>query len=138
VADSRGYAETIRDAYRLWSDTRGGSAAMWLEMFADDIVIRSLAGGHAALGFARGRGDAERYFAELAASWEIVSFDVQEILADGDWVVVLSQVACRSKATGKVAESPKADVFRFRDGKVVEFLEFFDTAAALAATQPGG
>jgi ketosteroid isomerase-like protein len=69
-----------------------------------------------------------------AASWEIVSFGVQEILADGDWMVVLSQVACRSRGAGKVARSPKADVYRFRDGKVVEFLEFFDTAA-LAATQ---
>jgi ketosteroid isomerase-like protein len=141
VADSRGNAETIRAAYRLWSDTRGGSVATWLELFADDVVIRSLAGEHAAMGFARGRrgkGDAERYFAELAASWEIVSFEVEEILADGDRVVVLSQVACRSRAAGKVARSPKADVFRFSDGKVVEFLEFFDTAAALAATQPDG
>jgi ketosteroid isomerase-like protein len=34
-----------------------------------------------------------------------------------------------------VAQSPKADIFRFRDGKIVEFLEFFDTAAAAAATQ---
>jgi ketosteroid isomerase-like protein len=37
--------------------------------------------------------------------------------------------------TGKTAQSPEADIFRFRDGKIVEFVEFFDTAAAVAASQ---
>lgn len=50
----------------------------------------------------------------------------------------LSSVAFRHRKTGKVAESPKADVFRFRDGLIVEFAEFFDTARALADTHPDG
>jgi ketosteroid isomerase-like protein len=33
-------------------------------------------------------------------------------------------------------ESRKADFFRFRDGLVVEVVEFFDTAQAHAATRP--
>jgi ketosteroid isomerase-like protein len=42
------------------------------------------------------------------------------------------------RKTGIVVESPKADVFRFRDGLIVEFFEFFDTARALAATRSDG
>jgi hypothetical protein len=44
--------------------------------------------------------------------------------------------ACRSAAvakhrqTGKTAESPKEDVFRLRGGKVVDFMEYYDTAKA--------
>ncbi|MGL4462541.1 MAG: nuclear transport factor 2 family protein [Planctomycetia bacterium] len=45
-------------------------------------------------------------------------------------------MAYRHRETGKIAESPKADVVRFRDGQIVEFFEFFDTARALAATRP--
>ena len=56
-------------------------------------------------------------------------------IAQDDRVVVVSRVAFKSRITGKVAQSPKADIFRFRDGKIVEFIEFFDTAAAAAATQ---
>lgn len=47
-------------------------------------------------------------------------------------------VGGRFRRTGKVAHSAKADLFRFRDGLFVEFFEFFDTAGALAATQPDG
>jgi ketosteroid isomerase-like protein len=32
-------------------------------------------------------------------------------------------------------ETPKCDVFRFRQGKVVSFMEFYDTARALEATR---
>ena len=141
MAEAQGNLEKIRDAYRLWIDTRGGSVSTWMEMFADDIVIRSLAGEAVDLGFSGGRGGkhvAERYFAHLAANWEMVSYEIEDLFEGADRVVVLSRVAFRHRGTGKVAESPKADIFRLRDGKVVEFLEFFDTAAALAATQPAG
>jgi ketosteroid isomerase-like protein len=37
-------------------------------------------------------------------------------------------------AQGCVRRTPKADVHRLRDGKVVDFMEFYDTAAAIGAT----
>ena len=33
-------------------------------------------------------------------------------------------------------KSPKADFIRFQDGKIVEFYEFYDTAALQAAMHP--
>jgi ketosteroid isomerase-like protein len=132
--------ETLRHAYALWNDTRGASVPMWLELMAADVVIRSLGGGRPGLEFGReryGKDEAERYFAELAADWEMIHFTVETFVAQADRVVVLSRVAYRFRATGKEAVSRKADVFRFRDGEIVEVEEFFDTAAAFAATQPG-
>jgi len=41
--------------------------------------------------------------------------------------------AWRHKRTGKVADTPKVDFWRFRDGKAVEFYEYYDTAAVFAA-----
>jgi ketosteroid isomerase-like protein len=139
MADSHNHIELLRHAYQQWNDTRGGSVQTWLELFADDITIRSLGGNAAALGFAKGRhgkADAERYFAEMFAAWEMVYFTPEEFIAEGERVVVVSRVAFKCRATGKVAESPKADIFHFREGKIVEVIEFFDTAAALAATKP--
>ncbi len=59
--------------------------------------------------------------------------DLNLVIADGDRVVVLSRVSFRNKLTGKTATSHKADFFRFRDGSVSEYRDFFDTAGALAA-----
>ncbi|MFH1345642.1 MAG: hypothetical protein ABIL01_31215 [Pseudomonadota bacterium] len=38
-----------------------------------------------------------------------------------------------NKHTGKRAENPKVDFWRFRGGKAVEFYEYFDTACVAAA-----
>ena len=38
-----------------------------------------------------------------------------------------------ARASGKVVTTPKADVWRFANGKAVEFYEFFDTAQVVAA-----
>lgn len=130
----------LRSAHQQWNDTRGGSASVWLALMADDVVLGSAAGGAAGMEFTKGRtgkAEAEAYFAGLAADWELVHFTPEEFVAQGDTVVVLSWVAFRSTRTGKVAESPKADVFHFRDGRITAFREFFDTHTAIAATQPG-
>lgn len=129
----------LRRAYKLWSDTRGGSAQTWLDMMADGVALRSLPAGAAEMEYTKaksGKSDAEQYFAGLAAAWEMVHFTAKEFIAQGDRVAVLSDCAYRFKATGKVAASPKADFFRFRDGSIVEFFEFFDTASVFAATRP--
>jgi uncharacterized protein len=138
MAETQDYVNTLRHAYQLWNDSRGGSVQTWLGLFADDIVIRSLGNENARLDFAtsrKGKSEAEQYFADLGSSWEMVYFNPEDFIAQDDRVVVVSRVAFKSRITGKVAQSPKADIFRFRDGKIVEFIEFFDTAAAAAATQ---
>ena len=139
VADAQDNVASLRLAYQQWNDTRGRSVQAWFDLFAEDITIRSLGGNAAAFEFAQsrnGKADAERYFAALGAAWEMVYFLPEDFIAEADRVVVVSRVAFTFRQTGKVVESPKADIYRFRDGKVVEFMEFFDTAAALAATKP--
>lgn len=44
--------------------------------------------------------------------------------------------AWRNKRTGKTAETPKVDFWRFRGGKAVEYYEYFDTARVIAAATP--
>ena len=127
----------LRDAYSQWVSQKGASFECFMNIIADDISLTSLADGAPELAFtARRSGKAEilSYHQELAREWEMVFLEMDEYIAQGDRVVVIGRMAWRNRATGKVAETPKLDVWRLRDGKAVDFVEFYDTARAAAAT----
>ena len=73
------------------------------------------------------------YFNGLLSEWSMKHYTVNEYIAQGDVVVARGSCAWTHKKTGKLAETPKIDYWRFKDGKAVEFYEYFDTAAAAAA-----
>ena len=54
-------------------------------------------------------------------------------MAQGDRVVMLGHTSWRAKRTGKVVDTPKADSWRFENGKAVEFYEFYNPAGVTAA-----
>lgn len=130
--------DKLRHAYRQWHETKGNSADVWLALMADDVTMRSIASDAPEMKFSdRGRGKAEaaKYFAELVADWEMLHFTPTEFIEQGDRIVVLGSCGFKFRRTGVVVESPKCDVFRFRDGLIVDFFEFYDTAKAFAATR---
>ena len=89
-----------------------------------------------AAGHRRGRNEVAEFFAALSESEDIELFEPQEFIAQGDKVVVLIKYRGRVKATGRAAEADLVHVFTIREGKVAQFREYFDTAAALEAYQP--
>lgn len=86
----------------------------------------------------RGRDQVARFFAELNQHEEITRFEPREYVAQGDRVVALGSYACKARATGRKAESDWVHVFTIRNGKIVRFQEYFDTAAALIAHRKAG
>jgi ketosteroid isomerase-like protein len=66
----------------------------------------------------------------------MIHYTTDDIIAQGDHVAMRGSTAWRNRKTGKVVDTPKADFWTFRDGKVVEFHEFYDTAALFAAATP--
>ncbi len=126
-------------AYQAWHDSRGQAVDAWLPLFDDDVVIRSLADGGAGMEFSaprRGIGNAEQFLKDVTRDWEMLHFTPEEIIREGDHVVMRGKCGWRFKATGKEVESVTIQFWKFRDGKVIEFSEFYDTAKAFAATQP--
>jgi uncharacterized protein len=63
----------------------------------------------------------------------MIHYTVDEYIAQDDAVFARGSTAWRNKKTGKTVDTPKADFWRFRDGKVVEFYEYYDTAGIIAA-----
>ena len=131
--------EILKTAYAKWHDTRGGSVDHWLSLMADEIDFRSLADGEGGLNFTKqveSRADMDRYFSGLSEGMEMVNYKVSQYVAEGETVVVVGSTSWRVKATGKVFDTPKVDVVRFEDGRIVAFFEYYDTAKILAAMSP--
>lgn len=70
-----------------------------------------------------GKGGVEAFFADLDTI-ELERFDVRQILAEDDTVVVLLDERYSVKATGKSSEGPLVHVLTLRDGKIASFDEF--------------
>ena len=56
-------------------------------------------------------------------------FSVSEMIADRDFVVAIGSVST-TDPTGKSIDAPYCDVWRFRDGKIIELRAFVITAMA--------
>lgn len=129
MADNPNLA-TLERAYERWGRTKGGNVDEILDLFRDDVEMRSvlvpdvpsdLSGIHAQ------REQAAAYFEALLRDWEMLYFDVDRYIADGDDIVMVGRMGWRNRATGNEVHSPKVDIWQFRDGKVVSFFELFDS-----------
>ena len=127
----------LKEAYKRWHDSKAGSVDHWLRLMTDDVKFRSLADGALQMqftGLSSNKTEVEQYFKGLTSEWLMNDYRVDEYIAEGDRVVALCHVSFKHRKTGKTLVTPKADFHKFRDGKICEFFEFYDTAKALAAT----
>ncbi len=126
----------LKDAYHQWQTTRGGSVEHWLGIVDDDIQFGSLAEGAQPLAFATSytrRDQLGVYFTGLLNDWTMVHYTMNEFIAQGDAVVARGSCKWTNKRTDKTVETPKIDFWRFRDGKAVEYYEYYDTAKVYQA-----
>ena len=129
--------ESVQRAYARWSETKGQSAADFLDMMADSVEMRSVLSPQLPDDLAadrKTRGEAEEYFAIIARDWEMLDFDVDRFISDSDDIVMVGRCRWRHRATGNEIDSPKVDIWHFNGGKVVKFLEMFDSLAFVRAT----
>jgi ketosteroid isomerase-like protein len=130
--------ELVRNAYVMWNHNKEQSFENWMNLLADNVRWRSLASGAIGMEFTSMcdcKDDVRNYFMGLARDWEMLHYTPEHYIAQGDWIVMRGSCGWRHRRTNKVVDTPKADFLRLKDGKIVEFHEYFDTAAALAATR---
>jgi ketosteroid isomerase-like protein len=129
-------AERLRQAYRIWSDSRGASSEQWIELLAPNIEMRSVLTPDLPDDLAatrRNLSGALEYFQTVARDWEMIDFSAERYVDGGDDVVMVGRCAWRNRATGKIVDTPKVDIWHFEDGKAVSFLEMFDSLAFVRA-----
>lgn len=127
----------LREGYAAWYKTRG-DASVWIDILADHVNWGSLADGKPGMEFGKQRASKQEvvgYFKELMNDWSMEFYHVNEFVAQGSRVVALGECSWTNKRTKKTVTMPKVDVWKFENGKVVEFMEHFDTHTAIMASQ---
>lgn len=82
-----------------------------------------------------GREGVEEFFRRLLEHEEVLEFTPEEFIDGGDTVAVLGREHGRAKATGRDFTVRWVHVFQGRNGRLVRFREYIDTAPMVAAYQ---
>jgi ketosteroid isomerase-like protein len=139
TAENRNTA-TLKQAYAEWHRTKAERTDMWTSIVADGFhlcsVTDSAIEGIDFCRVYRSRDELADYFSAITKDWEMVYYEPQQFIAQGDKVAVVANACWRFKRTGKEAAIKKVDVWTFdAAGQATDFFETFDTATVLAATQ---
>jgi len=118
----------------LYAAMRAGDTERVIGLLSDDVVmIVPGPPGVGAAGEWRGHDGARECFRRLGEGHVTERLDFLERIADGPFVVSRLHVAAVARATGRRFESDIVHLFTVTGGKVSRLLDFFDTAAIVAA-----
>jgi ketosteroid isomerase-like protein len=127
MASREAMIDTIHQAY----DARGkGNLAALMAAFHPDAVFE-IKGDRSVLevaGAVKGRSNVQTAMAGFIDVFEFVKRDIVDTVVEGDRVVVHSRVEIRFVPKDVVVTTDVLDTFRFEEGKIVELVEFADTA----------
>lgn len=122
--------QSLLDAYR---DIEKGDQTAFLALLADDIHFHQAPSLPYPLSTSN-REDTLAGFGQVIAAWSKMNVRVEELVAAGDLVIAYMTVSATAAPTGKPYGGPCAELFRFRDGKVVEWRPlYWDTHAVRIA-----
>lgn len=82
-----------------------------------------------------GRQGVEHFFVLLNEHEEVLEFEPQEFIEEGDIVAVRGREKCRSKQSGRSYEARWVHIFKTKEGKIVSWCEHIDTVAVAAVYQ---
>jgi uncharacterized protein len=124
--------KVVQDAYAAFG--RGDVQAL-LGYFDENIhwkPVHGTARHVPTAGERRGKAAVGEFFKIVSEQVDFLRFEPQEFVAQGDKVIAIGHYVARVP-TGRGFESDFVMVFTLRDGKVVQFQEFSDSAAINAA-----
>jgi len=123
--------QQAKDNYAAFG--RGDIAAI-MQTLVDDVewIVPGTADVPTA-GTFRGKQAVQDWFGVVGQTVEFQRFEPYEFIGQGDKVVVLVHVAGLVRGTNRAYTSEDAHVATYRDGKLVHFQVFTDTAATAAA-----
>ena len=83
----------------------------------------------------RGPKAVEQLLVRVVGDWDNLGITVKEFLDAGDTIIVIGRLSGTFKKTGKAMNAQMADVWKLRDGQVVSFQNYLDTAQIRDATE---
>ncbi len=126
--------ENVNIVQEIYADFSRGNIPSILNVLADDVVFKQpIAGPSPLAGTYHGPEQVGEWFGKLDEVSEAQNFEPREYIAQGNKVIVLGYYKFLARTTGKTWEAEWAMAWTFREGKVVGFQFFGDTAAEAAA-----
>jgi hypothetical protein len=126
--------ENTRVAQQAYEHFKAGNIQALLDLLSDDVEWQLPEIENVPFsGARRGREQVGQFFASVNEEQEALQFEPREVIAQGDTVVALGHYLWRVQSTGRTFESDWAHAFTVREGRIVRFREYVDTAAAAAA-----
>jgi ketosteroid isomerase-like protein len=126
-----GHREAMLDVIkRAYGARDGGDLEGLMDAFHSDAVF-TLAGDQRSLDIAgslRGHGEVKQAMRGFIASFQFVERTILSELVEGDRAAVHSRLVVRFLPTGDTRNVDVLDLFTFEAGKIVELVEFADTA----------
>lgn len=119
---------------QLFEAFGAGNIPAILDLLNDNIVIEFY--GPDVIPYAgtyNGKEEARSFFETVLSSIDINQFDAEEMLSDGDKVIVTGHLNLTTKSTGKIIDSDFVHVITMQDAKWSRFRDFMNTAVAVEA-----
>lgn len=136
-ADGRQVNNALRVMEAL-SAYLGGRVEPTIALCADNVVWRSIAEPqHAPFGGTfHGRDGVRSFFEAMFAAFDIYERRVVDVIPAGDEVVHIVRLDVRKKDGTSDGSALVAGRWRFRDGLVVSYTDYFNVAAAIQTSTP--
>jgi uncharacterized protein len=129
--------ENTRLVQQAYKKIQTGDIQAVLNSFAEDVQWQLPEMGNVPFaGTWRGREGVSQFFNKVFEVQDVVEFEPQEYVAQGDKVVVLGRFLMRTKTTGGEFRSDWAHVWTVEGDKVTRFNEYVDTAVVSRAHRP--
>lgn len=128
--------ENIKLVQKIYNNFKSGNIQGLLDNLAPNISWTLPELANVSFGGKRSsRESVAEFFRQVAASQEALRFEPKDFIAQGDRVVSLGRYEWRILETGRTFAAEFAHVFTIKDGAVIDFFEFTDTAAVERAYQ---
>ena len=125
------HTQTIKDLYEAFGR---GDAATILAKLSSDVSWEVEAPAEISFaGIRKGPEAVKSFFQAIANDHADPSLEIAEYFSSADGVATFGRYKCTVKKTGKRVDSPVAHLFKFRDGKIIRFVDHINTAAFLEA-----
>lgn len=125
--------ENVQVVHQLYAAFGQGNIASLLDLVAEDVewyLVGAEYISHA--GIYHGRDQVVQLLKYVGETLEVHQFEPQEFIAQGDQVVVIGHALGRVRPTNHAVEYDWVHVYTLRDGKIVKFRDYFDTAVIAA------
>lgn len=127
------HIQTIKDLYAALGR---GDAATILSKLSSDVSWEVEAPAELSFaGIRKGPEAVKGFFQAIANDHADPKLEITDYFGSPDGVATFGRYKCTLKKTGKRVDSPVAHLFKFRDGKIVRFVDHINAAAFLEAAK---